>query len=82
MKTLKYGEIYPHEYTTVEDVIRHLPHFIEERLTDNGSIPHSATDRQRNSSFTLHQQPDGRLSTVTCPAFGGHSRSCSIFNRR
>jgi putative transposase len=30
MKTLKYEEIYAREYTTVDDVIRHLPHFLEE----------------------------------------------------
>lgn len=31
MKMLKYEEIYRPEYTTVEDVVRHLPQFIEER---------------------------------------------------
>jgi transposase InsO family protein len=30
MKTVKYEEIYAREYTTVDDVIRRLPHFLEE----------------------------------------------------
>jgi putative transposase len=30
MKTLKCEEIYPHAYSTVDDVIVNLPHFIEE----------------------------------------------------
>ena len=56
MKTLKYEEIYPREYTTVEDVVRHLPHFIEERY--NRQRLHSSLGYRPPEEFEmLHTSP-------------------------
>ena len=56
MKTLKYEEIYPREYTTVEDVVRHLPQFIEEQY--NRQRLHSSLGYRPPEEFEmLHPSP-------------------------
>jgi putative transposase len=56
MKTLKYEEIYPREYATVDDVIRRLPQFIEEHY--NRRRLHSALGYRPPEEFeTVNTQP-------------------------
>jgi putative transposase len=56
MKTLKYEEIYPREYTTVDDVVRYLPRFIEERY--NRQRLHSSLGYRPPEEFELlHTSP-------------------------
>ena len=57
MKTLKYEEIYPREYRTVEDVVRHLPRFIEEQY-----------NRQRLHSSLGYRPPEEFAMLHTSPA--------------
>jgi transposase InsO family protein len=56
MKTLKYEEIYPREYSTIDDVIRRLPRFIEEYY--NQRRLHSSLGYRPPDEFErLHSHP-------------------------
>ena len=56
MKTLKHEEVYPHEYATLDDVIRRLPQFIE--TTYNRRRLHSALGYRPPEEFELlHSKP-------------------------
>ena len=75
MKTLKYEEIYPREYSTIDDVIRRLPRFIEESTISAGCTPRSGTGRLMSSSgFTLTPLPRSKSAPSRCPQRGVHSR--------
>jgi putative transposase len=56
MKTLKYEEIYARDYGTVEDVIRRLPHFLEE-LYDRRRLHSSLRYRPPEEFERLHTHP-------------------------
>jgi len=70
IKTLKCEEIYPREYTTVEDVIINLPHVIEElynrrRLHSSlGYHPPEEFERLAHSTCRLGRIVDPRLSSL------------------
>jgi putative transposase len=56
MKTLKYEEIYPRDYSTIDDVIRRLPRFIEEYY--NQRRLHSSLGYRPPDEFErLHSHP-------------------------
>lgn len=49
MKTLKHDEIYPRSYRTMDDVIAHLPHFLEHIYNDQRQ--HSGLDDRSPKAF-------------------------------
>jgi len=68
MKTIKCEEINPREYTTVDDVIINLPHFIENIYTHRrlhsslGYLP-----PESSNTCTLNPPPTVKSSTPICP---------------
>jgi putative transposase len=56
MKTLKYEEVYARDYGTVEDVIRRLPHFLEE-LYNRRRLHSSLRYRPPEEFERLHTHP-------------------------
>jgi Integrase core domain len=73
---LKYEEIYPREYSTIDYVIRRLPKFIEEYY--NQRRLHSSLGYRPPDEFErLHSHPAAlvKVCSSNCPSTGVHSRS-------
>lgn len=82
-KTLQHEEVLAFDYETVDDVVRRLPHFLEE-VCDRHRL-HSALGYSPPEEYeTLNQRPAAQVSvrSSTCPTDGVHSCICAIFGRR